>query len=130
MVEPTVLMVRVVLEHQPPKEKVFALANTFICPKCGSTLECASATNMIKENPPRAPIAGDISLCMDCGELLEFTATNLILLAEERFHELQIKHQVMLREAQAFVRKRVSRPDKAAPDRPSRGEVPPEPGRA
>lgn len=48
---------------------------TSCCPVCRYEMECATSLEKIR----RVPIAGDLSICLNCGEILQF---NDILVAK------------------------------------------------
>lgn len=57
------------------------------CPKCGYLLEMTTALN---NHPDTKPSEGDLSICLDCGEILQFNA----LLALEPFDLASLTDQV------------------------------------
>jgi hypothetical protein len=78
-----------------------------LCPTCGYTLDAVSEMG----NGARAPEPGDASLCIDCGEILEFAADmTLAKINEGTVAKLDPEDYDQLLMAQKFVRERPRKP--------------------
>lgn len=107
--EPTVLMTRVVLEHEDVR--IHDLS-AFTCPVCHEKLDAATRVNGPDQTRPRP---GDFSICTKCGALLTFGATALSVMTDDDFHGLPVKLQIVLRRGQKMIRRRANRPGTGPP---------------
>jgi hypothetical protein len=75
-----------------------------LCPTCGHTLDAVSEMG----SGDREPEPGDASMCIACGELLEFGEDmQLILLTDTTLSHLNPKDVAQLKFAQSCVRNRI-----------------------
>lgn len=74
------------------------------CPTCQYEMDCATG---LKDDQPQTPIPGDISLCLNCGQILIVTdALTMGLAHQEHLEGVQTTDLALLYKAQAYVRKR------------------------
>ena len=60
----------------------YGLGTGVLCPYCGGRAD--AATNFAGEGPPRGPAPGAISVCVYCGNLLEFSGSLQVVPLERR----------------------------------------------
>jgi transcription initiation factor IIE alpha subunit len=84
------------------EEKDYIKMGTDYCPNCNYQIDCASA---VEGN--EAPNPHDVSICINCGEWLEYSDDMaLIRITERAIKELSDKDLFIMKEAQAHIRKR------------------------
>lgn len=95
---PTVNMCKSALEHvYDPKVPECA------CPYCGKVLDDATAVH--GQGEKAKPTPGDVSLCIDCGGLIEFDQDcKLMKMRDETWKELDEPTQRTMKTAQSFIR--------------------------
>jgi len=73
------------------------------CPDCGYHMDAATSV----DGEDGAPQAGDLSLCISCGALLEFNEDLLLVKAtRETVSELDVESLEELLTAQAYIERR------------------------
>lgn len=70
------------------------------CPGCGALLNAA-----LPMEGQEGPKAGDVSICAECGSLLEYTAQGVKALPEETWEGLSVEKRGRLRYAQELWRR-------------------------
>lgn len=79
------------------------------CPKCGAFLEMATSIDDSKERPK----PGDLSVCIYCGEVLEFGPDMVVSsISEEKWWKLGVDVRANLILAQAFVKSAQFKPNR------------------
>lgn len=56
---------------------------TLLCPNCGVAVLTAEFRSKDDEAPIREPVAGNMVLCGGCGDVFQYTGTELVLWVQE-----------------------------------------------